>query len=124
MSIDHSYDVSSFTTAVEALGGTTGVDITGMDCVGFTVYNTGVSNAITGLSVYWSNDAAGARWSVADADIAAQFAAAGSSLAASTGSFRVERTGTVAKRIRITVSAGSATTATVDLLAFQTGVRL
>ncbi len=123
MSIELSQAVDSFTSATEVLTAA-GLDISGQDNIGILVSNTGVTNAITGLSVYWSNDAAGTRWSVADADIAAQFAAAGSSIAASTGTFRIERTGTVAKRVRITLTSVSGTTATVDVLAYQTAVRL
>lgn len=85
--------------------GATGIDITLEDDVSFILHNTGVTNAIGTLAVYWSNDPTGTLWSVADADVVAGF----SSIAQSS-SFGFERRGVVRRRMRIVVTSASGTT--------------
>ncbi len=122
MSLELTQLVTSFTSATEVFTAA-GQDVTGLDNLGIMIDNTG-ANPITALAVYWSNDAAGTRWSLADADIATAFTALASSQLAAASVFRIERTGSVAKRVRVVLTAGSATTATVDIIGMQTGVRL
>ncbi len=110
----------SFTSATELLGAA-GLDVGQCDAIAFMLGNTGDTNAITALAVYWSLDEAGTRWSAADPVIATAFAAQGSGVTAHGASFRTERPGTVARRMRIVATSTSGTTAYLDLYGRTTG---
>ena len=104
---NHASQTLTATDAIE-LCGATGVLIGEGDTVSFILSNTG-ANPITALAVYWSLDAAGARWSPADGGISIP----GGSLAAA-GTMMIERN-VCATRMRVVATSAASSTCILDV---------